>query len=136
MSVNGEAPAPREQRQQFQAQQALALVYLIAASCVLLLLPATHRLLLVPAIAALAIYLLSNIARFPLKNGYAGIIQPAFVVLLFAVPLSVVPPRAPRRSGRWRADRDRRAAGRRGTVDRRGAFPPWGDGGARRAGRS
>jgi hypothetical protein len=73
-----------------ESERALAWLYLPVAVATFVLLPSGHRLLLWPAVAALAAYLLQRVIRLPLADGYVSILQPAFVVLLFAVPLNLV----------------------------------------------
>jgi diguanylate cyclase (GGDEF)-like protein len=55
-----------------------------------LLVPGGHPLLLWPALAGILTYLLQRVIRLPLVDGYVSIVQPAFIVLLFAVPLNWV----------------------------------------------
>jgi diguanylate cyclase (GGDEF)-like protein len=72
------------------SEWSLAGLYLPAAVALFLLLPGGHRLLLLPALAGIAVYLLQRVIRLPLMDGYVSIVQPAFVVLLFALPLNLV----------------------------------------------
>jgi diguanylate cyclase (GGDEF)-like protein len=56
-----------------------------------MLAPAGHPLLLWPAVAAVCGLLLSQLVWLPLSAGFATIIQPWFVLLVFVVPLNTVP---------------------------------------------
>ncbi len=73
-----------------RSEWTLAWMYLPAALAMFALLPGGHPLLIWPVAAALAVYLLQRVIRLPLMDGYVSIVQPAFVVLLFALPLNCV----------------------------------------------
>jgi diguanylate cyclase (GGDEF)-like protein len=72
------------------SEWALAWLYPPAAVAMLVLLPGGQPLLLWPAVAAMAAYLVQRVVRLPLADGYVSIVQPAFILLLFTVPLNVV----------------------------------------------
>jgi diguanylate cyclase (GGDEF)-like protein len=69
----------------------MVVLYAIAALAGFVLLPGGHPLLLLPAAAATLAYLPQRVVRLPLAHGYVSGVQPAFVVLLFCVPLNTVP---------------------------------------------
>lgn len=69
----------------------LATLYAIAAVAILVLLPAGHPLEAGAALAAVFGCVLGEAVPLPLSRGYALILQPAFVLMLFALPLNVVP---------------------------------------------
>jgi diguanylate cyclase (GGDEF)-like protein len=69
----------------------LSSLYVPAAGAALVFLPAGHRLLLWPAVTAMAAYLVAGLVRLQLRVGHVAITQPAFVVALFALPLNLVP---------------------------------------------
>jgi diguanylate cyclase (GGDEF)-like protein len=54
-------------------------------------LPAGHHLQLGAAIVAVLAFLLAGMVKLPLSVGFAAIIQPAFVLMVFALPLNTVP---------------------------------------------
>ncbi len=72
------------------SERALAALYVPVAAAMLLVVPVGHPLLLLPLAAALATYLLQRVIRLPLVDGYVSVVQPAFVILLFALPLNLV----------------------------------------------
>lgn len=88
MTSDATDSVPPQQLAVSSSEWALAGLYVPVALVMLLLLPGGHRLLIWPALAALVTYLLQRVIRLPLVDGYASIVQPAFVVLLFAVPLN------------------------------------------------
>ena len=79
------APSPPS-----SGERALAALYVPVALAMLLLLPGGHPFLILPAAAAVTAYLLQRVIRLPLADGYVSVVQPAFVVLMFAVPLNLV----------------------------------------------
>jgi diguanylate cyclase (GGDEF)-like protein len=72
------------------SEWALAASFIPVGVGMCLLLPGGHPLLLWPTLAAIVTYLLQRVIRLPLTDGYVSIVQPAFIVLLFAVPLNWV----------------------------------------------
>jgi diguanylate cyclase (GGDEF)-like protein len=72
------------------SERTLAALYVPAAVALYLLAPGGHPLLVLPMCAAMATYLLQRVINLPLADGYVSIVQPAFVVLLFALPLNLV----------------------------------------------
>ncbi len=72
------------------SERALAGLYVPVAVAMFLFVPGGHPVLALPLAAALATYLLQRVIRLPLVDGYVSIVQPAFVILLFALPLNLV----------------------------------------------
>jgi diguanylate cyclase (GGDEF)-like protein len=86
-SDDRKAPPPTSRR-----DMAIGLVYAVAAVPAYLLLPGGHPFLLWPALTAFAVYQLAGIVRLPAGGDwYASFVQPVFVVLVFALPLNMVP---------------------------------------------
>jgi diguanylate cyclase (GGDEF)-like protein len=66
-------------------------LYVLVAVVMLVSVPAGHSLQPATAGVAMLAFVLAGMIKLPLSVGYAGIIQPAFVLMLFALPLDAVP---------------------------------------------
>jgi diguanylate cyclase (GGDEF)-like protein len=64
---------------------------LVAVALVAWLLPRGHGFTLPGAVVAIAAYAIGDWVRVPVRQGYGTASQPAFVVMLFCVPLNLVP---------------------------------------------
>jgi diguanylate cyclase len=66
------------------------LPYVLVAAAAWVLLPAGHPLQLLVAVAATALFMVASQVTVPLNVGAVGLVQPAFVLMLFVVPLNAV----------------------------------------------